>query len=70
MRLLLIRHGSTLDNEQQRYSGQADVPLSLLGESQVALLGQQLAHEPIDIVVTSDLNVREQLALQLLITTR
>ena len=55
MRLLLIRHGSTLDNEQQRYSGQADVPLSLLGESQVALLGQQLAHEPIDIIVTSDL---------------
>ena len=55
MRLLLIRHGSTLDNEQQRYSGQADVPLSPLGESQVALLGQQLAHEPIDIIVTSDL---------------
>ena len=55
MRLLLIRHGSTLDNEQQRYSGQSDVPLSLLGESQVALLGQQLAHEPIDTIVTSDL---------------
>jgi len=52
---LLIRHGSTLDNEQQRYSGQADVPLSPLGESQVALLGQQLAQEPIDIIVTSDL---------------
>ncbi|MGZ6366972.1 MAG: histidine phosphatase family protein [Ktedonobacteraceae bacterium] len=55
MRLLLIRHWSTLDNEQQRYSGQADVPLSPPGESQVALLGQQLAHEPIDIIVTSDL---------------
>ena len=55
MRLLLIRHGSTLDNAQQRYSGQADVPLSLLGESQVALLGQRIAHEPIDIIVTSDL---------------
>jgi len=55
LRLLLIRHGSTLDNEQQRYTGQADVPLSPLGENQVALLGQQLAHEPIDIIVTSDL---------------
>ena len=55
MRLLLIRHGSTLDNEQQRYSGQADVPLSPLGESQVTLLGQQLAHEPIDSIITSDL---------------
>ena len=29
MQLLLIRHGSTLDNEQQRYSGQSDEPLSL-----------------------------------------
>jgi len=55
LRLLLIRHGSTLDNEQQRYTGQADVPLSPLGESQVAILGQRLAHEPIDIIVTSDL---------------
>jgi broad specificity phosphatase PhoE len=55
LRLLLIRHGSTLDNEQQRYTGQIDVPLSPLGESQVALLGQLLAHEPIDIIVTSDL---------------
>ena len=55
MRLLLIRHGSTLDNEQQRYSGQADVPLSPRGESQVALLNQQLAQEPIDLIVTSDL---------------
>ena len=55
LRLLLIRHGSTLDNEQQRYTGQADVPLSPLGESQVAILGQLLAHEPIDIIVTSDL---------------
>ena len=55
MRLLLIRHGSTLDNEQQRYSGQADVLLSPLGEGQVALLGQQLSHEAIDLIVTSDL---------------
>ena len=55
LRLLLMRHGSTLDNEQQRYSGQADVPLSAPGESQVALLGQQFAHEAIDLIVTSDL---------------
>lgn len=55
MRLLLIRHGSTLDNEQQRYTGQADVPLSQRGESQVAMLGRRLANEPMDILVTSDL---------------
>jgi broad specificity phosphatase PhoE len=55
LRLLLIRHGSTLDNEQQRYTGQADVPLSPLGESQVAILGRRLANEALDIIVTSDL---------------
>ncbi len=55
MRLLLIRHGSTLDNEQERYTGQADVPLSPLGERQVAMLGERLANEALDIIVTSDL---------------
>jgi broad specificity phosphatase PhoE len=55
LRLLLIRHGSTLDNEQVRYTGQADVPLSPLGERQVALLGERLANEALDIMVTSDL---------------
>ncbi len=55
MRLFLIRHGSTLDNEQQRYTGQVDIPLSPLGEQQAALLGQRFAHEPLDFIVTSDL---------------
>ena len=55
MRLLLIRHGSTFDNEQGRLTGQADVPLSPLGERQVALLGERLANETLDIIVTSDL---------------
>jgi broad specificity phosphatase PhoE len=55
LRLLLIRHGSTIDNEQGRLTGQADVPLSPLGERQVALLGERLANETLDIIVTSDL---------------
>jgi phosphoserine phosphatase len=55
LRLLLIRHGTTLDNEQGRLTGQADVPLSPLGERQVALLGERLANEALDIIVTSDL---------------
>jgi broad specificity phosphatase PhoE len=55
LRLLLIRHGSTLDNEQVRYTGQTDIPLSPLGERQVALLGEGLANEALDIIVTSDL---------------
>jgi len=55
LRLLLIRHGSTLDNEQGRLTGQADVPLSPLGERQAVLLGERLANETLDIIVTSDL---------------
>jgi len=55
LRLLLIRHGSTLDNEQGRLTGQADVPLSPRGEGQVALLGERLSNEALDIIVTSDL---------------
>jgi len=55
LRLLLIRHGSTLDNEQGRLTGQADVPLSPLGERQAVLLGERLANETLDIIVTSGL---------------
>ncbi len=55
MKLLLIRHGSTRDNEQNRYSGQANVPLSPLGERQVAALSRYLAAEVLDVIVTSDL---------------
>lgn len=55
MRLLLVRHGATLDNEQKRYIGQTDVALSPHGVQQVVTLGACLAHEVMDIIVTSDL---------------
>ncbi len=55
MRLLLIRHGATLDNEQKRYIGQTDVMLSPRGIEQAARLGTFLAHEAVDFIVTSDL---------------
>ena len=55
MKLFLVRHGSTLANEQQRYAGQLDVPLSHLGEQQVALTSLQLATTSVDAIVTSPL---------------
>ena len=55
MRLLLVRHGATFENEQKRYIGQTDVALSPLGESQAALLGANLANQTIDLIVTSNL---------------
>ncbi len=55
MKLLLVRHGSTIANEQQRYTGQQDVALSSLGQEQVAQLALQLAIVPVDAIVTSPL---------------
>lgn len=55
MHLLLVRHGSTLDNEARIYCGQRDVPLSPLGEQQVRDVAVRLAAVPLDAIVTSDL---------------
>ncbi len=55
MRLIVVRHGETLYNIQNRITGQSDVPLSPLGERQAELVGAYLAHEKIDVVVSSDL---------------
>lgn len=55
MRILLARHGETPWNAEGRYQGQADIPLSALGESQARALGQRLADVRIDRAVASPL---------------
>ena len=55
-RLLLIRHGETAWNRDQRPQGVADVPLSDLGRRQAEALGQALAGEPLTAVYASDLS--------------
>jgi len=55
LRLLLVRHGLTLSNVQARYSGQTDVPLTEVGERQAEAVGKRLAAEPLDVIVSSDL---------------
>ena len=55
MRLIVVRHGETFYNEQRRLTGQSDVPLDPLGEWQAAALGNSLATEHLDVIVTSDL---------------
>ena len=55
MRLIVVRHGETFYNAQRRFTGQSDVPLNPLGERQVAALGDCLATEQLDVIVTSDL---------------
>ena len=55
MRLVVVRHGETYYNAQNRLTGQSDIPLNLLGERQAVALGDCLAKEHIDAIVTSDL---------------
>ncbi len=53
--LLVIRHGETDWNRQHRFQGQIDVPLNEIGLTQAARLGRRLVQEPIDVLVSSDL---------------
>ena len=55
MRLIVVRHGETFYNAQRRLTGQSDVPLNSLGERQAVALGDCLAMEHLDAIVTSDL---------------
>ncbi len=54
-RVILVRHGESLLNQQLRYSGQTDTPLTALGIAQHERLRVRLAGETIGRVVCSDL---------------
>jgi probable phosphoglycerate mutase len=53
--LIVIRHGETDWNRQHRFQGQIDVPLNALGLQQARRLADRLADEPIDVLLSSDL---------------
>jgi alpha-ribazole phosphatase len=53
--LLLVRHGETEWNDQARYQGWEDVPLSSSGGEQAKNLAERLAREPITAIYSSDL---------------
>ncbi len=54
--LLLVRHGETIWNNENRVQGHADSPLSQLGIRQAQMLSSRLAKEPITTVYSSDLS--------------
>ncbi len=54
-RLLLIRHGESVWNKDERLQGQMDIPLSDLGRRQALAVGVALAGERLDAAYASDL---------------
>ncbi len=54
-RLILVRHGETTWNDQARYQGHTDVPLSPRGWVEAELLARRLSDERIDAIYSSDL---------------
>jgi broad specificity phosphatase PhoE len=55
VRLSVVRHGETTFNNEDRLTGQRDIPLSSLGQRQARLVGAYLADRPINVIVSSDL---------------
>ena len=51
----LVRHGSVVGAETRRFIGHLDVPLSALGERQIAAVAARLAGSGLDAVYSSDL---------------
>ena len=57
VRVLLVRHGETIWNQENRWQGQADTPLSQTGHDQARQLARRFRHEErrIQAIYTSDL---------------
>ncbi|MEX1350284.1 MAG: histidine phosphatase family protein, partial [Desulfobacterales bacterium] len=53
--LLAIRHGETVWNEENRFQGHGDSPLTETGRNQVAALGRRMQKIRFDSLISSDL---------------
>ncbi|MBW2687894.1 MAG: histidine phosphatase family protein [Deltaproteobacteria bacterium] len=56
LEVCLVRHGQSVSNAAGVWQGQGDSPLSEIGRTQVDGLGQALAGERYDLVLSSDLS--------------
>lgn len=60
--LILIRHGETDWNRELRFQGQLDVPLNAIGLEQARRVAERMAQEPLQVLVSSDLQRARQTA--------
>jgi 2,3-bisphosphoglycerate-dependent phosphoglycerate mutase len=62
-RLILLRHGESLWNKANRFTGWVDVPLSQKGVEEAQAAGKELASYPIEVVFLSTLQRAQQTAM-------
>ncbi len=67
-RLVLVRHGQSLWNQQNRFTGWVDVPLTSTGEQEAERAGELLRGSHFDVAYTSAL-VRAQETLRIILAT-
>lgn len=60
--LLIIRHGETIWNAEQRFQGHGDSPLNEAGRSQVTALAQRMKTMKFDTLISSDLGRTQETA--------
>lgn len=64
--LILMRHGESIWNKQNLFTGWVDVPLSQKGIQEAIEAGQRIKNDPIDVIFTSKLiRAQETLAIAL-----
>lgn len=66
--LVLVRHGESIWNAQDRFTGWVDVPLSDKGRAEAMAAGERLKGMPFDVAYTSAL-VRAQDTLSIMLQT-
>jgi len=66
--LILVRHGESVWNKENRFTGWVDVDLSPRGEEEARMAGKQLAAYPVSRAFTSNL-MRAQKTLSLILET-
>jgi len=65
--LVLLRHGKSIWNEKNLFTGWVDIPLSQKGIEEAFKAGDSIAHIPFDVIFTSQL-VRAQMTAMLAMT--
>lgn len=65
--LILIRHGESLWNEKNLFTGCVDVPLTEKGVEEAIAAGKRISNIPVDMIYTSAL-IRAQMTAMLAMT--